>query len=471
MLVTALLLGSILSALEFTVIASVAPVIVADLGEPDLFAWATTGYMIASTVFTLISGKLCDRLGRKRTFLAGVVLFGLGSIACGFATNMPIFIVSRIVQGLGGGLLVPASSTIVGDVYEGEKRVKMQSVFAAAWGLSAIAGPSLGSYVAFHWQWRWLFFLNVPIVLLIVLITAVALQEKQSSAIHGRFDFRGMLLMCGSLAAFLLVFETEGFVQVISIVCTLLFGTALFLSLRAAQDPIVDLKLMGRRDIRRIYMIAAVMGANTFVAITFLPFVALWGLGFQAKEAGQVLLPLTLGAVIATISCGYLLRALSSRAIMFAGLLGMLIGDALVAMMANSWPDGALYLAAGLIGLGTGFLMPLLSAYVQHGAEWSEKGMLTAFLSFFRSMGGSLGVIIAAFLFKRSLPASFHWDGEFTGLTPEETLTEQASQYSFVMNGVHDVFWLCGLLALVGVSCLLQGTKAAIWKHQKEQGA
>ncbi|GFN32244.1 MFS transporter [Paenibacillus xylaniclasticus] len=471
-LVLSLLLGSLLSALEFTVIASIAPLLVAELDKADWFAWASSGYMISSTVFTLIAGKLCDRIGRKPTFIAGTAIFAAGSIACGLAPNMLVFIMGRLVQGLGGGLMVPASSTIVGDLYEGQRRVKIQGGFAATWGICAIAGPVVGRFVAVQWDWRWLFLGLIPISILIIAMISLTMRETIISESRTPLDYRGMVLLSGSICSLLLLFETSGMLQLSFFLTAVILTGLLIRSLRAATDPIIEPRLLRRADINVMYVVATVMGANTFVAITFFPFTEAWALGKQAADSGQLLIPLTLGAVAATISCGTLVRLLSVKTLQLIGLSFMLLGDLIVCILSDSSSERLVSVSAVCIGVGTGLLMPLLSSYIQQGANWSDKGMLTAYLSFFRSVGGSLGVIAAAFLFKQSLPASFDWvslnspDIHHEAIAADLNLPISFKQT--VMSGMHTVFGLCAALSAAGIAAVAIIPLQSVIHHNKE---
>lgn len=456
MVLTALILGTILSALEYTVIAAVAPRIILDLGNANLFAWATTGYMVTATMVALIGGKLCDRIGRKQTYFIGLIIFAIGCTLCGFSNHMMLFIVSRAIQGIGGGMLIPAASTIAGDIYEGAKRAKIQGLFASFWGISAIIGPQMGSFIASVFNWRWLFFINLPIVAFIVVFISIGFKD-QVPIKKNAIDYKGMILLSLIISGFLLFWEIQHWSKYALLGLTIFLTYTLIRVERTAKDPLLDMKWTKKVDYLVMYLLTFILGANTFIALTFFPFAGVFGLGKTMDSSANLLIPLALGAVGAIMSMGRMMTILNAKRLAAAGLLTMLIGDLLMTMMPSSASSWLIYVSAAMMGFGTGVLMPLVTASIQQGAAWEEKGMLTAYISFFRSIGGTLGAVIAAFLFRISLPKSMFQDeskslNDLVESIVNNPLNKQSQPLrQEIMNAIHPVFWMCVMLVITGL--------------------
>ncbi len=447
-IIASLILGTMISALEYTVISAVSPMIVLDLGEAHLFAWASSGYMITATIITLIAGKLCDRIGRKKTFLIGLFILALGSIACGLVTNMKLFIISRAVQGIGGGIIIPVSSTIVGDLYEGTKRAKIQGVFAAIWGITAILGPQFGMFIASHLDWRWLFFINVPIIGAICLFIILGLKEQLTPNLP-RIDYKGIIGFIILMSCFLITIEQKGWLLALCLGVTVILLYVFVRIEKQAEDPVLSLTWLKNKNLKILYLLAFILGLNLFVAITFLPFLAVMGLGNDLNESANILIPLALGAVFSIFISSRLFQYFYCKWIAFIGFGFMFIGNGWLGILGNHSPYWHVVVASVFIGFGTGIIMPLVSAAVQQGVNWSEKGMLTAYISFFRSIGGALGAIVAALIFNWCLQdqlVSFQSIEEMFELLSAQPLNEETGKLrSVFLSAMHPVFWFTGI--------------------------
>jgi EmrB/QacA subfamily drug resistance transporter len=204
-----LMLALFISSLDQTVVATALPTIVSDLGGLSQLSWVVTGYLLASTVSTPLWGKLGDLYGRKRLFQAAIVIFLVGSALCGLSQNMAELILFRTLQGLGGGGLIVLVQAIVGDIVPARERGRYQGLFGAVFGLSSVAGPLLGGFFVDTLSWRWIFYINLPIGVIALLVIAIALPATGQRG-HHTIDYLGTILLAAATSSLVLLTTLGG---------------------------------------------------------------------------------------------------------------------------------------------------------------------------------------------------------------------------------------------------------------------
>src|SRR5690554_5131250 len=197
------MLGMLLAALDQTIVATALPTIVGELGGLDHLAWVVTAYMLATTVSTPLYGKLGDLLGRKRIFQVAIVIFLIGSVLCGLATSMNQLIAFRAVQGIGGGGLMVLAQAIIADIVSPRERGRYQGYFGAVFGASSVAGPLIGGFFTDHLSWRWVFYVNIPLGILALVVTALVLPEGVRRA-KVKIDYMGATLVMAGITCLVL---------------------------------------------------------------------------------------------------------------------------------------------------------------------------------------------------------------------------------------------------------------------------
>jgi MFS family permease len=395
----ALMLAMAVAALEQTVVSPAMPTIIAQLKGVEIYPLVFSGYLLAATVTTPLYGKLADRLGRKRVLLFGLGLFGLGSMLSGLSRSMPELIAMRVVQGLGAGAVSPIILTLIGDMYSLRERAKVQGWFSGVWGVSSLAGPTLGGLLTDYLSWRWVFFVTVPFGIVAAWVLARHVREAVAAKPPAPTDWAGALwLATGSAALLIAVLDGPGrpggwFVG------ALLAASAVLLALfvrqeRRAADPVLPLDLVAQPTIAAAVLGSALIGVLIFGIDTYVPLYVQGVLGGTASLAGWMVTPLFLAwsisvavAAKVVVRFGYRVTALVGTVLIASGTLALTIGAL--------WPSAAIpAFASGMavIGLGMGPASLSYIVSVQNAVEWNRRGVATGAVTFSRMMGGALGV-------------------------------------------------------------------------------
>src|SRR3954451_6112221 len=207
LVMAAVMAAMFMIAIEATIVSTAMPQIAAQLGDLQLYSWVFGAFLLAQTATTMVFGKLADLFGRKPVLLVGVAIFLVGSVLCGFASSMAWLIAFRLVQGLGAGAIQPIALTIVGDLYPGLERARVQGYLASVWGISSVLGPLAGGLITQHLSWAWVFWINVPVGIGASVLFILFLHERVASATR-RVDVPGAVLFTVGVAA-LMVALTE----------------------------------------------------------------------------------------------------------------------------------------------------------------------------------------------------------------------------------------------------------------------
>src|SRR5690554_222414 len=247
------MLGMLLAALDQTIVATALPTIVGELGGLDHLAWVVTAYMLATTVSTPLYGKLGDLLGRKRIFQVAIVIFLIGSVLCGLATSMNQLIAFRAVQGIGGGGLMVLAQAIIADIVSPRERGRYQGYFGAVFGASSVAGPLIGGFLTEHASWRWVFYVNLPIGLVALVVTSAVLPASVRRA-RVRIDWLGTTVLSAAIVCLVLVTTWGGnehawgspLIVGLSAAAVVL-GVVFVLVERRVEEPAIPLRLFRNR--------------------------------------------------------------------------------------------------------------------------------------------------------------------------------------------------------------------------------
>ena len=414
-----LMCGMFLAALDQTIVGTSVVRIANDLHGFEMQAWITTAYLITATISTPIYGKLSDIYGRKALYLSAITIFLIGSIGSSFAESMTMLAGSRAVQGLGGGGLMSLAMTILGDIVSPRQRAKYQGYFLAVFGTSTVLGPVLGGLFAgmdsFAGMagWRWVFLINVPFGLVALAVVSKVLnvpQERQPQ----RVDWWGALTLIVCVVPLLLIAEQGakwGWGSTSALVCYGIgaVGLVLFLLSEALMRDaaLIPLRLFRSRTFSVAILGGVIVGVAMFGAITMIPQYLQVVQGYTPTESGLAMLPLMGGMMLASIVSGRITSRTGRYKIFpILGTLLVAIGAALFAQVHYDTPIQLSLGFAAIIGLGLGNCMQTLVIAVQNAGPRSDMGVSTAASTFFRQMGGTMGVAVFLTILFNVLPGN-----------------------------------------------------------------
>ncbi|MEQ6903092.1 MDR family MFS transporter [Nocardioides sp. YIM 152588] len=403
-------LGMLLAALDGTIVATALPTIVGDLGGGTHMAWVVTAYLLAQTAVTAVVGKLGDQFGRKNMFQVSVVVFILGSALCGAAPDMLWLIVSRAIQGLGGGGLTVTAMALIADIIPLRERGKYQGALGAVFGVATVIGPFLGGLFTDHLSWRWCFYVNVPLAILVIIVAGRTIPHARAEG-RPRIDFLGMIAV--SVGAGALVLATSwggteypwGSWQIIGL---LVLGVAVLaafvlIELRAVE-PILPMRLFSAPVFAYCSALSFVVGFTMMGSMTFLPTFFQYVLGESATVSGLSMLPMVVGLMLTSITAGNVVGR-TGRYKFFPVVGTLVMGVALVLLSTmdpdtHKWVTGAFLF---VLGLGIGMSMQVLTIIVQGSVPYADLGVATSGVTFFRTMGGAFGTAIFGTLYANFL--------------------------------------------------------------------
>ncbi|MHB1575453.1 MAG: DHA2 family efflux MFS transporter permease subunit [Candidatus Dormibacteria bacterium] len=408
-IVGAVMLGLFLSALDQTVVGTALPTIVTDLGGNSLYVWVVTAYLVTSTVTIPIYGKLSDIFGRKIMLIIGICLFLVGSALSGLSQNMAELIFFRGLQGLGAGALFPISLAIIGDLFTPRERGKYQGFFGAVFGLAFLVGPFLGGFITDNISWHWVFYVNIPIGIVALLVISSILPNHRSEGPRPSIDYLGTLVFTAAVIPLLIGLTEKGLTTTsgqpigwldwrvggLLALAAVLGGVFVFVESRVAE-PIVPLSLFRVRTYAASQVAMFLLSFGFFIGVIFLPRYFQAVRDISATASGYMLWPLLLGLMGTSVLAGLVISRTGRYKMLLVGAMVVsTIGMLLMTQLSATVGDWSLWAWMFVMGVGIGPSMSGYTVVVQNAVPQSAIGVATSNLTFFRQVGGSVGLAVA----------------------------------------------------------------------------
>ncbi|CAM3944432.1 MDR family MFS transporter [Alicyclobacillus pomorum] len=473
----AMMVAILLVAIDVTVVGTAMPRIVADLGGLELFSWVFAIYTLTTSVTTPIYGKLADLFGRKIIFSIGVVLFLLGSALSGLSHTMTQLIWFRGIQGVGAGAVMPLTFTIIGDLFPGEQRARMQGLFSAIWGIAGLLGPLVGGFFVDQVAWQWIFYINIPVGIISLILVWVSLHESFEKKAGRQIDYWGALTFTIGISALLYALLNGGqkyawdSATIIGLFALATAALIVFVFVESkAKEPMLPLFLFQNRVILVSNLVGFLTSCVLIGITAYLPYWIQDIIGYSATSSGLTLMPMSLAWPIGATLAGRFMYRIGSKFTAVVGAILITAGSVWLASVTLGSPAWVFVAIMVLVGLGMGYATTPITVLIQSAVGWNLRGAATASSTFVRSLGQTVGIAILGTMFNQSLAdyakGHFQGKGEWQGrgdmsqmLQPDimHHLPAQAVQmiHELLEHGLHTVFVAVLVGAILSVIAVL----------------
>ena len=412
----AVMLGLFLGALDQTIVGPALPTIVTQLSGNDYYVWAVTIYLLTSTITVPFWGKGSDIYGRKPVFMFGITIFLIGSALSGLSQNMAMLIIFRGIQGVGAGALFPVALAIIGDLFTPAERGKYQGLFGAVFGVAFVAGPLIGGFLTENFSWHWIFYVNIPIGIIALIVIQRLLPTVRTPSASRNFDILGGGIFTVAITLLLIGLTNKGLPDatgalndwtdpsVGGLIIAGLIGCLVFIAAEArAKEPIVPLHLWRSRTYSASMVSTFFAAFAFFGAIVFLPRWFQVVQSFTPTNSGFAALPLVIGLIGSSIASGLIVARTGRYKWLLVGSMATLgIGVALMTQLTKDTPLPVLWLWMFIAGLGVGPTFSVFTIVIQNAVPFKELGVATSNLTFFRQIGGSVALAFVGTIFAQS---------------------------------------------------------------------
>ena len=391
--------ATFMTAIEGTIVTTAMPTIVGSLHGMEIMNWVFSIYLLTNAMFTPICGKLADKIGRRSIFIFGTLVFIIGSAMCGFSNTMLTLIISRAIQGIGAGAMMPVALTILADMYSAEKRAKMLGLNSTAWGIASVVGPLTGGVIVDTIGWHWIFFINVPIGLVLIGLVSYYLVEEKQEKDNKKMDIQGSLFLMTMLLTLLLAFQflsESGFdLKVIGMLGATILSIFLFIRAeKNAEDPVISLELFSSRIFIVVNLVAALISGFLMAVEVYIPMWMQGVLGYKAGLGGLVLAPLSILWVYGSSLVGRWMVQHSMKTVLLRTLGIALIGGVSLLVIPMKMPFIVFLVISGITGIGVGGTIVATTVQAQNSVEMDQLGVATSFNTLSKTIGQTVMVSV-----------------------------------------------------------------------------
>ncbi len=401
-MLSGVLLGMFLSALDQSIVATALPAMGRALGGLQDLSWIVAIYLLTSTASTPIYGKLGDLYGRRLMIMIAIAVFVIGSLFCGLAQTMAEIVAARALQGIGAGGLLSSSQSVIADIIAPRERGRYQAYFSGIYAVATVAGPVVGGLFVDHLSWRWVFWINPPLGIAAFLLCRHALRLLPVPHIRRRIDVTGAALLIAAVSCWLFVLSSGGrqLSWTSPTMATLIAGGLLFAALfvvqeRRAPEPILPPRLFANYVVRQAWLASFVITMAQMATGILMPSFLQLVIGVSAGQSGVMILPMMVGTFVGSFSAGRIMRRTGRyRPVALTAICLGVCAQLPLAFEAQSMSLPVILVTMVLVGLGFGPTFPAMMVAGQNGAELRDLGIVTSMIAFFRTLGGSFGIAI-----------------------------------------------------------------------------
>jgi EmrB/QacA subfamily drug resistance transporter len=486
---TAVIAAMFLASIDGTIVSTAMPTIVGELHGIDSYAWVFSGFLLAEIATIPLWGRLADMFGRKNIFLAGMIIFLLGSALCGVSQSMTQLVLFRFVQGLGAGCILPVAQTISADLYTMEQRARISAVYSAVFALASVIGPFLGGFITDNLSWRWVFYVNLPVGLMAIGLVAVVMLEPLQHRRRHRFDWGGVMTLLGWTGALVFALESGGrdyawgSIEVTGAFVASAVLLAAFVTIeRRAAEPLIPFSLFKVPALRASAVVTMCLGMSMFGVLSFLPLYGRTVLGESATGSGRILIPLLLAMMVGSAGGARIVLKVGFRTVVTMGAALVVVGTLLLTRLTVDSGQLELSLMLAVLGFGMGLVFMSTALAAQNSVEATRMGIATGLVNFTRQLGGAIGVAIAASVMLTTLADRLQAAFGNVGIATSDLLapttkqvklspSAQAAVRDAFAGALHRTFWVAVAVAALGLAATVLMPRGAAAKIRDQARA
>lgn len=458
-------IATFMAAIEGTIVSTAMPTIVGALHGVKVMNWVFTMYLLTSAMATPIYGKMADRIGRKPVMLVSLAVFVVGSLCSGLSQSMPVLIVSRALQGIGAGGIMPVTFTMIADIYPIEKRARVLGLNGSAWGIAAVVAPLIGGFIVDKLSWHWVFILNVPIGLVTMLLTYIFFQEHHV-ATKKPVDIMGTVWLALTLLFMLTGFQmldgANGIIYALILVALAIIALFLFIRQeKRADDPVISLDLFKSRTFTIQNVLAALVSGIVMGHEVYMPMWMQGILGLDASMGGFAVTPSSLMWVLGSFVAGRMIVKMRPQRVLMVALGIITVGIFILASVPAATPFAFFLLFSAILGSGFGIAITTTTVSSQAAVGQDKIGVATSFNTLSRTLGQTVMVAIFGLIFNVQVAAGTTGKAGLSTsmmnkLINPHTVHELPQQAvpalrHVLFNSLHGVYLACAVVVILGI--------------------
>lgn len=461
LIMIAIFISTFMTSIEATIVTTALPTIISDLHGLSLQSWVFSVYLLTSAISTPIYGKLADTIGRKKIFILGIFLFLVGSFLCGIASNIQILIVFRAIQGLGAGAIMPITFTIIADLFTYEQRSNRIAFNNTAWGISALFGPIVGGFIVEQINWHWIFFINLPLGLIVLIIIGFIYQDQKQTRTKIKIDYLGIFYLSTTLLALLILFQDlssqVSLVKIIVLIVIIIIFLMLFIKVEIkAVDPIIPLKLFQNRTFTTQITTALILSGVQMAYQIYFPIWLQSIYQMSPSKAGLAVTPSSIMWLVGSFFVGKLIMKYAPRNIVMPLILVQAVIYFPLTLATEEFPVTAFYVIAALNGLIMGIIITTNTVISQRLVPEENLGTASSMFTLGRTLGQTIMTGVFGLIFNVATQAQLRT----TSHVSSSQITSEISSVTkgnldkgisrtinhIIVNNMHNIFIVVLLL-------------------------